>query len=60
MAVSKPHRYGRGAFACRVEVPKGLWWVLVGFDAWPKSATWQFRTGIDMAFVPLLVVFMPG
>ena len=23
------------------------------FDAWPKSATWQFRNGIDMALVPL-------
>ena len=51
-AVSKRYRYGLGAFACRVGGTKNAFGA---FDAWPKkSATWQFRNGIDMALVPSL------
>ena len=64
MAVSKPYRYGLGAFAwcffAGLGLPKGVWWVLVGFAAWLKSATWQFRNRIDMALVPLLGAFFAG
>ena len=48
--VHQRFRYGLGALACRVGGTKNAFGA---FDAWLKSATWQFRNGMDMDLVPL-------
>ena len=37
---------GETVFDCKVEGTKRAFGGFGGFDAWPKSATWQFRNGI--------------